>query len=74
MWEGPGLRLWALVSLIPGVMETTRALRSAVSWVLCTSNLSLGCCGAEGTQRGLKGGWVGDARVSWDRGHGCDRE
>lgn len=68
------LYLWVPVSLIPGVVETMRALRSAVSWVLCASNLSLGCCGAAGMQRGLKGGCAGDAVVSWDRGNGCDCE
>lgn len=73
-WGGSGLHLWAPVSLIPGVVETMRALRSAVSWVFCTPNLSLGCCGAEGMLRDLKGGWTSDAEAHWDRGHGYDSE
>lgn len=74
-----GLCIWAPVSRILGVVETTRAMRSAVSWVLCASTLSLGCCGAEGTQRGLKGGCAvmqrsagtGVTAVTLSRGQGA---
>lgn len=60
------LYLWVPVSLIPGVVETMRALRSAVSWALCTSNLSLGCCGAAGMQRGKEAVLV----MQWSAGTG----